>query len=259
MNRLKGMVAVVSQVGSDLGQGCALRLAMEGAEVIAVDPSLALAESVASLITDQGGRSLALEASPGSEIDIAQVASSCEERFGRIDILLLTIGALDWWPETENSMKIWEESLRVNLLTPIFYTTILRPLLARSERGSVIIYGSIDGIRGNPRIPAYSVGRAGLIPFTHLMADVCGNEGTRVNYIAGAAITPSGPEAKSRFGPSADPSTLLRATPAGRVATPNDIAGVVAFLASSDASYINGSVIVVDGGRTSITPATSVR
>ena len=257
--RLENLKAVIVQVGSELGRGCALRLASEGADVLVVDPSQERADGVAAAIVAQGGTSMSIQAQVSNEQEIHRLADLCERKWGHVDVLVLIISALDWWSETELSMSAWEECLRINLLTPIFYSTAFRPLLAKSGRGSLIIYGSIDGQRGNPRVPAYSVARGGLIPFTHIMAELCGSEGTRVNYIAGAAIVPIGPEAKPPFGSTADSAALLEATPLRRMATPDDFAGVVSFLASSDSSYVTGSVIVVDGGRTSITPGTAIQ
>jgi NAD(P)-dependent dehydrogenase (short-subunit alcohol dehydrogenase family) len=257
-HRLEGYVSVVAHVGSQLGTGCALRLASEGSDVVAVDHSLEVAERVSATIVERGGTSTPLQADLSSDEGISRFVGQCEDRWGRIDVLLIVISELDWWAGSEVTMELWQDNLRVNLLTPIFLSTRFRPLLAKSSRGSVIFYGSIDGLRGNPRVPAYSVGRGGLVPFTHIMADLCSVEGTRVNYIAGAGIIPMGPEARPPFGPAANAELLLRATPLGRLAEPEDIAGMVAFLASEDSSYVNGSIIVVDGGRTAITPGTSV-
>lgn len=258
MRRLEGSAAVVVHVGSDLGAGCARRLASEGAEVIVVDPSADIATRVTSAIERQGGVAAPLQAAPGKEEDIGKVAAACAARWGRLDTLVITAAALDWWSQAEDGIAVWEESLRINLLTPIFYSKLLCPLLAQSNNGSIVIYGSIDGLRGNPGLPAYSVARGGLIPFVHVMTDICRPHGIRVNYIAGAAIDPSGPEARTPWGPIADSADILRTTPLGRIATPNDFAGVVTFLASTDSLYVNGAVLVVDGGRLAITPGTSL-
>jgi NAD(P)-dependent dehydrogenase (short-subunit alcohol dehydrogenase family) len=155
-------------------------------------------------------------------------------------------------------MRDWEQSIRVNLLAPVFYTKALQPALARSGSGSVIYYGSVDGVYGNPRLPAYSAARGGLIPFTHVAAHEYGPQGIRVNYIAGAGISPAEPSALPTGQPMWDRAEAMRATPLGRAATPDDIADVALFLASGESAYITGSVLTVDGGRTSITPGTGV-
>ncbi|MHB2029124.1 MAG: SDR family NAD(P)-dependent oxidoreductase [Acidimicrobiales bacterium] len=251
-------IVVVVEVSSMLGRACASRFALDGAIVVAVDHSIEIAQDVAKSIQDVGGRCIPLHSDATDERQIATLAQTCSERWGRVDVLVITIGVIDWWEQEENSMEMWEESFRTNLLAPIFHVSKFQSLLEKSSSGSVVIYGSIDGIRGNPRVPAYSVARGGLIPFVHLMADKFAASGVRINYVAGAAISPSSSDTKEPSWPVADARSLLAATPLGRFAHPEDISGVVSFLASNDSNYVNGSVIVVDGGRTSITPGTSV-
>jgi NAD(P)-dependent dehydrogenase (short-subunit alcohol dehydrogenase family) len=250
-------IVVVAEVGSSLGRACAFRFASEGSLVIAVDHSIEAALEVSQAIETTGGACVPLACDSTDESQIKSLVETCADRWGRIDALVSVVGIVDWWAAPENSMLIWEESIKTNLLAPIFLTTMFRPLLALSNAGVVVIYGSIDGLRGNPRAPAYSVSRGGLIPFVHLMADEMAPQGIRINYVAGAAISPSSHDAKQPSGEMADERTLLESTPVGRYARPEDVSGVVHFLASSDSSYVNGTALVMDGGRTSVTPGTS--
>lgn len=224
-----------------------------------VDPRADVAQDVAATIRGAGGVAEAAHAALGDEAAIDATATTCESRWDHLDVLMVCAASLDWWDEADDTMEKWEGLLRVSLLTPIFYTKRLRSMLAASPSGaSVIYYASIDGVLGNPRLPAYSVARGGLIPYTHVMAHMCGPEGTRVNCIAGASISPLGPEAPPRRAPSSDPDAIVRATPLGRRASPEEIAGVAVFLASPDASYVTGTVVAVDGGRGVITPGTEL-
>lgn len=257
--RLAGSRAVVVHVGSELGRACALRFADEGAEVLVADPLADVADAVKAEIVERGRVGHAVEAAFGDESAIARVAERCSELWDRLDTLMVCAGAIDWWPDEEDTMENWEGVLRVNLLTPVFYTKALRGLLAKSGHGSVIYYGSVDGVHGNPQAPVYSASRGALVPYTHVMAHALGPDGTRVNYIAGAAIGPFGPEAPPLRGPFNDGRQLMLATPVGRPATPDDVAGVAAFLASTDSAYVTGAVIMHEGGRTAITPGTSLR
>jgi NAD(P)-dependent dehydrogenase (short-subunit alcohol dehydrogenase family) len=258
--RLPGRACVLVNTGSELARACALRLADEGAELLLVDPSFAVAQRVAEEIAARGGHAEPVQAAPADEEAISRVAQRCEQIWGRLDVLVVTAGELDWWSQEHDSVAMWERSLRVNLLTPVFFTKLLLPLLARSDGASVVYYGSIDGLLGNPRVPAYSVGRGGLVPYTHLMAGSCGAQNIRVNYIAGAGISPEGPEApqRQRTTAPAELADLLSATPLARAAEGSDVAGLVAFLASPDAAYITGTVVVMDGGRCSMTPGTAI-
>jgi NAD(P)-dependent dehydrogenase (short-subunit alcohol dehydrogenase family) len=227
--RLEGRKAVVVGVGSDVGRACVARLEAEGAEVVAVAP-------------DQDG-----------------VADTCETRWGKLDVLVYCAAAMDFWSEGEDTLDDWETVVRINLLGPVVCTKALLPLLQRSDAGAIVYLGSIDGVFGNPRFPAYSVSKGGLVPLTHVMAYNCAP--VRVNCVAAAAISQVGPDdpqppgLDDLFTPS---SPVLAQTPLARYARPEDIAAVVSFLVSDEASYVTGAVLPVDGGRTAFTPGTGI-
>jgi NAD(P)-dependent dehydrogenase (short-subunit alcohol dehydrogenase family) len=153
-----------------MGAACASTFAREGAELLVVDPLPQVCDEVRDKLAGSGAIAHSQCAAFGDESEINMVARRCEQLWGSVDALVVCAGAFDWWSEGDDTMENWEGLLRVNLLTPIFYTKALRPLLGRSGSASVVYYGSIDGIRGNPRLPAYSVSRGGLVPFTHVMA-----------------------------------------------------------------------------------------
>src|SRR5262249_10516859 len=153
------------------------------------------ADQVRAAIAASGGVAYAEPAAFGDEAAIGQVKARCVELWDRVDTLMIAAGAIDWWAPDQDTMENWESVFRVNLLTPVFYTKEFGELLAKSEHGSVIYYGSVDAMFGAPRVPAYSASRGALVPYTHIMAHLLGQEGTRVNFIAGAAIGPFGPEA----------------------------------------------------------------
>jgi meso-butanediol dehydrogenase/(S,S)-butanediol dehydrogenase/diacetyl reductase len=258
MNRLEGKFAMVVYVASPLGRACALRFAAEGATVMVADPSAEVAKDVASQIESGGGSAVPIQFPLGDEAAIDELARRAAEVNDSLDVLMVAAGVLDWWTETEDTWENWERLLRLDLLMPVFLAKALRPLLARSGAGSIIFYGSVDGVWGNPRIPAYSAARGALTPYTHLIAHTYGPDGIRVNTIAGAGISPAGPEVPPPLRPTVDWDDLPGTIPLGRISDPEDFAGVAAFLASSDASYVTGSVMIVDGGRTSVTPSTGI-
>jgi NAD(P)-dependent dehydrogenase (short-subunit alcohol dehydrogenase family) len=225
--RLDGRKAVVVGAGSAIGRACTARLEAEGAVVLAVVP----------------------------EAD--GVAEACEDRWGGLDVLVYCAAAMDYWDEGQDSIADWEAVVRVNLLGPVAYTKALLPLLRRSAAGAIVYLGSIDGIFGNPRFPAYSTSKGGLGPLTHVMAYNCAP--VRVNCVAAGAISQTGP---GDLQPPwlgdlfTETSPVLEQTPLGRYAQPEDVASVVLFLASDDAAYVTGAVLPVDGGRTAFTPGT---
>jgi NAD(P)-dependent dehydrogenase (short-subunit alcohol dehydrogenase family) len=259
--RLDARNAVVVGAGSAIGGACAIAFAREGASVVVVDPLEELAREVASEIEAGGGWALPLQASLTSEAAAATVAETCAARWDRIDALVNCGAAMDFWEPGTDTMADWEEIVRANVLGPLTYTKALLPLLRKSGSASVVYLGSIDGLRGNPYFPAYSVTKGGLIPLTHVMAWDGASDGVRVNCIATAAIDQTSSDAKpprfphGRGGPHVE--QLLSATPARRMATPADVASVALFLASSESSYVTGAILPMDGGRIAVTPGTA--
>lgn len=257
MPRLQDKVAVVAGVGSIVGRAGAVAFAREGAAVLAVDPDSGAAASVAHEVVDAGGTCISVVAALDTEDGAATVAAACTSAWGRVDVLFTCQAMLDHEPADEAGALHWERVIRSNLLGPIHFTRALFPILEQSGGGSIIYLSSIDGLHGNPTFPAYSVSKGGLIPLTHVMAHDGHMRNIRVNAIAMAAMMPIGSTDPEPV-PVTDESraAVLRATPLGRLATPDDIAAAAVFLASDEAAYVTGIVLPVDGGRTAITPGT---
>jgi NAD(P)-dependent dehydrogenase (short-subunit alcohol dehydrogenase family) len=223
VDRFDGRTAVVVGADNAIGRACAERLATEGARV---------------------------EVLGESDYDIADpdAVRAAARRCGTsVDVLVNCHVALDWSSIEESELAAWEESIRVNLLGPLVCTKAFLPLLRSGRAPAVVHLGSVDGMLGNPSVPAYSTAKGGLIPLTHVMAHELAAFGIRVNCVARAAVADSeiDPERVAR---------VLEVTPLRRVAEPAEVAAAVAFLASDDASYITGAVLTVDGGRSGLTP-----
>jgi NAD(P)-dependent dehydrogenase (short-subunit alcohol dehydrogenase family) len=256
--RLQDKVAVVVGVGSVVGRAAAVAFAREGADVLAVDPDGSAAAAVAEELAGAGALGTALETVIDTEEGADAIRDACASRWDQVDVLMTCHAMLDHEPVRTASLAHVERVIKTNLLGPIACTQALFPLLCRSSRASVIYLTSIDGILGNPTFPAYSVSKGGLIPLTHVMAHDGAAHGIRVNAIAMAALIPTGSIDPAPL-PVAEAATaaVLRATPLGRPARPEDVAGAAVYLASDDASYVTGVVLPVDGGRTAITPGTN--
>lgn len=225
VDRLGGRTGVVVGVGNPLGRACAERLEADGASVMGID------ESTCDI---------------SAEASVAQFVERCGPR---VHVLVNCHFEVEWTTVEASDFEVWERSVRINLLGPLVCTKLFLPSLRAAGSASVVHLGSIDGALGNPRVPAYSAAKGGLVPLTHVMAHEFAPYGIRVNCVARAAV--AGHPAR------AVPEALLRATPLGRVAEPAEVAAAVAFLASADSAYVTGSVLTVDGGRSGVTPGTS--
>jgi NAD(P)-dependent dehydrogenase (short-subunit alcohol dehydrogenase family) len=240
VQRFADRIAVVTDAGNPLGHACAERLAAEGARVVLLgrsEPELAAADGADAIVVDVS--------------DEKAVATATAAVGDRVDVLVNCHTSLEWTSVEASTLEAWRESIRVNLLGPLVCTRALLPQLRRGRSPSVVHIGSIDGALGNPHVPAYSTAKGGLVPLTHVMAHELAADGIRVNCVARAAVAGFPPLDESRTKP------VLAATPLGRQALPSEIAAAVAFLASDDASYITGTVLAVDGGRSGLTPGTT--
>lgn len=246
---LNNKVAVVTGGGRGIGRGITKKLLQAGARVFIaqrqpLEDDLRSNPQVAWFEADLAER----------EAPYA-IASAVEQRFGGADILVNNAGFMFEQSLDEMSEDDWDRMMAVNMRAPVFLAKALLPLLRR-RGGSIINIGSIEGIGANPWHTAYCGSKAGVHGFTRALAVDLGRDGIHCNAIAPGWINSDLSHAyiDAQSDPVQARADLLKLHPVGRTGEPEDVGGVVVFLASDEAAFITGQVIVVDGGRTAKLP-----
>lgn len=233
----------------DIGCAAAAAFAEAGAEVAVVQFTQEAADECATRIREAGGSAVALVNDPRDPAQIFTVAEQVEQTWPQVDVLVTSHFGTYVAGVDELTLAQWEETLTVNLTGVFAATKAFLPLLRKGTDPAIVHVGSIDGILGNPNIPAYTASKGGVTTLTHVLAGELAAGGIRVNAIGRASSTAM-PLPDAVIGP------LNAVTPLGRPGDPAEYAAAVLFLASPAASYITGVTVPVDGGRTAITPGT---
>jgi len=248
MLRFAGKVAFVTGAASGIGRATSLRLASEGACVFATDVNdAALAETVAAI--DAGGGEAAAQ-----RLDVADpracrnAIAAAALRFGQLDVLCNVAGIMGFAHATEISEPEWQRMLAVNLSGVFFLCQAAIPHLLET-RGVIVNMASAAGVKGQAYTLPYSVTKAGVISLTKCLAVEYAKRGLRV-----VALAPGGVKtaltANVKFPEGFDPALIQKLMPLMDLATPDEIAAAVAYLASPEARYINGAVLSIDGAQT---------
>ena len=251
--RLKGKVAIVTGAGTGIGGGIAERFASEGSAVVIAEVDAGSGAAAVQTIRDAGGEAMFVPTDVSQEAQVKQMVETTLERYGRIDVLCNNAAVLFYQEETrahELSNETWDRTLSVNLRGYWLTSKYVIPAMLRQGSGSIIHVASPTGIFGFTRLTAYSTSKGGVLGLMHAMAVDYAPDHIRVNaIIPGTIDTPMNAQELS------DPATRARyadSAPAGRLGTPQDIAGIALFLASEDSDYCVGGIFTVDGGLTAV-------
>jgi len=250
------MRAIVTGAGSGIGRAGALRFASEGAKVLLVGRTPEKIEGVAEEIRIAGGTAGTFAADAGEEENVKEMVQRAVRDFGGLEVFF---GNAYTWigpkPLFEHTVEQWQEVLRVNLIGSFLAVKHAGTHMRAAGKGSIILTSSVASLRANAGDAAYSASKAGINSLAALAANELSGTGVRVNSIAPGLIETEGTkflfDAVRKRGVE---HKLGQVNPLKRPGQPGEIAAMAAFLASEDASYVNGQTLVVDGGFSSSHP-----
>ncbi len=253
MNRLAGKTAIITGAGSGIGRASARLFAAEGANVVAVD------------LSEEGLRETAAGAESTMDIHTANISEEAAveafvnqtiEKYGDIDVFFANAGISGGFvPLCEQAIEHWQNVLNVNLIGPFLAVKYAGQHMTKQGKGSIICTASVAGLRANAGGSPYSASKAGVISLVQTVSNELYGTGVRVNAIC-PGLTETGMTkpifdgARSR----GNEHKIGQLNPTSRYGTADEIANMALFLASDEASYVNGQAIAVDGGLSSTHP-----
>ena len=246
-DRLAGKIAIVTAAGQGIGRACAVRFAAEGARVVVNDIRPDAAAEVVAEIGAAGGQAVAFVADVGSGERVQAMVDDTVARFGRLDVLLNNAASPNFGRIEDMTDEVWRGVFAVTLDATFYGMRAAIPAMAKTGGGSIINTASAAGLGGVGGLGAYGAAKAAVINLTRTAAMEGAGRKVRVNTICPGSIdTPP-----FRMFADALPGGLAdfeRQIPWKRIGRPEEIAHVALFLASDEASYLTGSLIVADGG-----------
>ena len=260
MKRLEGKSAVVTGAASGIGRASAIIFAQHGARVVAVDRSPEV-QATADAIQHFGGRALALVRDVSQEADVADFIQTAVREHGGLEVCYANAGISGGLrPYDDWSAADWMSILSINLVGAFLAIKYATRVMVPAGRGSIICTASVAGLRSGAGGPPYSASKAGVISLVQTSANEFGGTGIRINAICPGLIEtgmtqPIFESARAR----GTERKIGQLNPLRRGGVPMEIAQAALFLASDEASYVNGQALVVDGGLSSSLPVVPPR
>jgi NAD(P)-dependent dehydrogenase (short-subunit alcohol dehydrogenase family) len=255
--RFKDKSIIVTGAGSGIGRAAALQFAGEGGSVVCADKTDG-ADETARMIAEAGGIAKAIQMDAGLEADVVRTVQLACDSFGGLDVMFANAGISGGMANIfDTDVALITEVLRVNLIGPFLAIKHAAPKIAERGAGAIVLTASVAGIRSGAGSPAYSASKAGVINLAAVSAQQLSGSNVRVNAIC-PGLTETG-MTKPTFDYAREAGKMDRVgrlNPLKRGAQPEELAKVAVFLASEDASYVNGQAIAVDGGLSSSHPVT---
>jgi 3-oxoacyl-[acyl-carrier protein] reductase len=241
-----GRVAIVTGGAGGIGLAVARRLAAGGARVALVDQRSDAAREAVESLEAQGFSATALEGDVSNPEDVDAIVASVAAREGRIDVLVNNAGIMGRVaPLWELALEDWNRVLAIDLTSVFLFSRAVIPHMRTRRSGAIVSVASIAGKEGTPNLIPYTVAKAGIIAFTKALGKEVVADGIRVNCVApGVVATPLLDQL-----PASATQVMLSKAPMGRFGTADEVAAVVQFLASDDASFVTSQCFDASGGR----------
>jgi NAD(P)-dependent dehydrogenase (short-subunit alcohol dehydrogenase family) len=248
MGRVEGKVAIVTGAGSGIGRASAMLLAKEGAKTVVVDRNAEAGEETVRMIKEAGGEAIFVKADVSKVEDIKKMVRTAVSTYGKLNILFNNAGFIhEVAPTADASEEVFDETIATNLKGAFMGMKYAIPEMLRIGGGSIINIASIAGTKGVTNAPAYAASKGGVLALSRATAIEYATQNIRVNCIspgtistpAMAALMKDDPEIKRNY---------EEAVPQGRLGRPDEVAQVVLFLASDEASHVTGEKLAIDGG-----------
>ena len=250
MGRLDDKVAIVTGAARGIGKAIAARFAAEGAVVVGVDVLAERGHETFTGLARGGARVDFLVGDVTDEARVAEIVAEVERDRGRIDVLVNNAAIQVEGRLHEQTVEAFHRVVDVNLLGTFLFSRAVLPAMLRQRSGVIINLSSVLGLVGDPVLPVYSATKAGILGLTRSVAVAYARDGIRC-----VAICPGDIDTELNdqyFNSQPDPvafrAKVARAYPTKRIGTTDEIAGVAVFLASDDASFVNGTHVLADGG-----------
>lgn len=255
MGRLEGRSVIITGAGSGIGRAASLLFAREGARLVVVDRSEAVKET-ADQVVAQGGTAEAIMADAGSEADVAGYIDRAIKTHGGLDAIWANAGVSGGLkPLAEQSVEDWQEILRINLIGPFLAIKHAMPHMVKQGRGAIVCTASVAGLKSGASGHPYAASKAGVISLVQTTAYSLSGTGVRINAVCPGLIETG--MTKPIFDGARERGTegkIGQLNPLKRAGQPEEIAAMGLFLASDEASYVNGQAFPVDGGLTASMP-----
>ncbi|EGP06806.1 dehydrogenase [Bradyrhizobiaceae bacterium SG-6C] len=255
MGRLEGKSVIITGAGSGIGRAASLLFTREGAKLIAVDKTEGVKETVEQ-VRKAGGTAEAVIADAGVENDVKGFIAKALSAYGKLDVIWANAGIGGGLvPLADQTPEHWQEVLRVNLIGPFLAVKHSIPHMVKQGHGSIVCTASVAGLKANASGHPYAASKAGVISLVQTTAYSLSGTNVRINAVCPGLIEtgmtkPIFDGAKER----GTESKIGQLNPLKRPGQPHELAAMGLFLASDEASYVNGQAFPVDGGLTASMP-----